>query len=94
MVIDSIFRRLSKKTKTPVCKVLALGSPRLLVEETKVLNLSILDKNDVFSQICRDRHPISTSTKKNKQAKAIFQFYFISNYLDKHLIKKRRKFAK
>ena len=49
-----IFRRLSKKTKTQFCKVLALGGPRLLLEETKlkVLNLSILDRNDVFTQIC------------------------------------------
>ena len=69
VVTSSIFRRLSKKTKTPFCKLLALGDPRLLVEETKF--------------------QISTSTTKNKQAKAIFQFYFIPNYLSAHLIKKK-----
>ena len=40
VVTGLIFRQLSKKTKSSFCKLLALGCPRLLVEETT------LDKND------------------------------------------------
>ena len=53
------------------------SSPRLLVEETKqkVLNLSILDKNDILkTEIWREWHPISTSTTVISKPIPFFNF--------------------
>ena len=67
-----------QETRPSFCKLLALGSPRLLQKKQnkKLPNLSVLNKNTFFTEICWERHQISTSTTKNKQAKAIFQFFY------------------
>ena len=47
-------------------------------QNKKLPNLSVLDKNAFFTEICWERHQISTSATKYKQAKANFHFFFIN----------------
>ena len=85
VVTGSIFRRLSKNQKRPFCKLLALGSARLLwrnkIKSSQISQFFIFFFFFFFfffTEMCWESHQVNTSTAKSKQAKPIFHFFFIN----------------
>ena len=79
VVTSSIFRRLSKNQKRPFCKLLALGSAKLLQKKQnkKIPNLSVFDKN-AFLQRYVERDIWSAHPPQKISKPSLFFNFFIN----------------